>query len=143
VWVGNRFQHERAVVALSEDERRGIGCCPGVVEGRARVITDPRQAVIEPGDVLVAERTDPGWILLFPSASAVVVERGSVLSHSAIVARELGIPAVVSLPGLTSWLCDGDQIAVDGTSGVVRRLTRGAASATTVPTAAAAPGATE
>lgn len=124
VWVGNRFTPSRPPVALSDDERRGIGCCPGVVEGRARVITDPRGAVLTPGDILVAERTDPGWILLFPAASAVVVERGSVLSHSAIVARELGLPAVVSLPGLTSWLADGDRIAVDGTSGMVRRLAR-------------------
>ena len=128
VWVGNRFQQTRVVAALGDDERRGIGCCPGVVEGRARVITDPRGASLEPGDILVAERTDPGWILLFPSASAVVVERGSVLSHSAIVARELGLPAVVSLPGLTSWLRDGDWIAVDGTSGVVRRAVRAATS---------------
>lgn len=122
VWVGNRFTASRPPVTLSDDERRGIGCCPGVVEGRARVITDPRGAELTPGDILVAERTDPGWILLFPAASAVVVERGSVLSHSAIVARELGLPAVVSLPGLTSWLKDGDHIAVDGTNGIVRRL---------------------
>ncbi len=60
VWVGNRFQQTRAVAALGDDERRGIGCCPGVVEGRARVITDPRGASLEPGDILVAERTDPG-----------------------------------------------------------------------------------
>ena len=130
VWVGNRFQAAPAAAgsaatpALSEDERRGIGCCPGVVEGRARVIRDPRGASLAPGDILVAERTDPGWILLFPAASAVVVERGSVLSHSAIVARELGLPAVVSLPGLTSWLQTGDRIAVDGATGVVRRLSR-------------------
>ena len=128
VWVGNRFQQTRAVATLGDDERRGIGCCPGVVEGRARVITDPRSASLEPGDILVAERTDPGWILLFPSASAVVVERGSVLSHSAIVARELGLPAVVSLPGLTSWLRDGDWIVVDGSSGLVRRAVRARAS---------------
>lgn len=122
VWVGNAFRRTQAPTTMGESERRGIGCCPGIVEGRARVITDPRGASITPGDVLVAERTDPGWILLFPSASAVVVERGSVLSHSAIVARELGIPAVVSLPGLTTWLRDGDRIEVDGTTGVVKRL---------------------
>ena len=71
----------------------------------------------------MAERTDPGWILLFAGAAGVVVERGSVLSHSAIVARELGIPAVVSVAGLTSWLTTGDLIEVNGTSGVVTRIT--------------------
>ena len=70
----------------------------------------------------MAEHTDPGWILVFPSARAVLVERGSLLSHAAIVARELGIPAVVSLPGLTRWLKDGDLVELDGTTGIVRRL---------------------
>jgi phosphohistidine swiveling domain-containing protein len=133
VWVGNRFQASPssaaagtpgADAALGDDARRGIGCCPGVVEGVAHVIRDPRGATLAPGDILVAERTDPGWILLFPAASAVVVERGSVLSHSAIVARELGLPAVVSLPGLTAWLQTGDRIVVDGSTGIVRRLSR-------------------
>jgi phosphoenolpyruvate synthase/pyruvate phosphate dikinase len=70
----------------------------------------------------VAERTDPGWIMLFPAAAGILVERGSLLSHSAIVARELGIPAIVSLPGLTAWLTDGDLVEFDGATGVVRRL---------------------
>lgn len=129
VWVGNTFQGTAASDPPGDaggDERRGIGCCPGRVEGRARVITDPRHASLAPGDILVAERTDPGWILLFPAASAVVVERGSVLSHSAIVSRELGLPAVVSVSGLTSWLRDGDLIHVDGSTGIVRRLSTSA-----------------
>jgi pyruvate,water dikinase len=104
------------------EQRVGIGCCPGVVRGWARVVTDPKTAEVHAGEILVAERTDPGWILLFAGASGVVVERGSVLSHSAIVARELGIPAVVSVPGLASWLKTGDLIEVNGTSGVVTRI---------------------
>jgi pyruvate,water dikinase len=129
VWVGHDFQAVQGVApaAAEGESRRGIGCSPGVVEGRARVIRDPRHATLEPGDILVAERTDPGWILLFPAASAVVVERGSVLSHSAIVSRELGLSAVVSVPGLLSWLDDGDRIRVNGTTGVVERLARASA----------------
>jgi len=92
------------------------------VRGRARVVHDPRTVVLAPGDILVAERTDPGWVLLFPAASAVLVERGSLLSHAAIVARELGLPAVVGVPGLTTWLADGEPIELDGAAGVVRRL---------------------
>ena len=104
------------------DERCGIGCCPGRVRGVARVITDPRHARLEPGQVLVASRTDPGWVLLFPAASGILVEHGSLLSHSAIVAREMGIPAVVGVPGLTTWLRSGDQVTLDGSTGRVTRV---------------------
>jgi len=104
------------------EERCGIACCPGVVRGRVRVILDPRAAHLTQGSILVAEHTDPGWIMLFPSAKGLLVERGSLLSHSAIVARELGIPAVLSIRGLTSWLRDGDLVELDGSRGTVRRL---------------------
>ncbi len=111
--------------AVSEgdaDERSGLGCCPGTVRGIVRVVRDPRNAQLPAGSILVADHTDPGWIMLFPSAKGLLVERGSLLSHSAIVARELGIPAVVSIPGLTSWLEDGDEVELDGARGTVRRI---------------------
>jgi pyruvate,water dikinase len=104
------------------DERRGIGCCPGTVRGNVRVVRDPRSAQLPAGFILVADHTDPGWIMLFPSAKGLLVERGSLLSHSAIVARELGIPAVVSIPGLLDWLRDGDEVELDGARGTVRRI---------------------
>lgn len=105
-----------------DDERNGIGCSHGRVRGCVRLVHDPADAVgCEPA-ILVATHTDPGWVLLFPSAIAVIAERGSLLSHTAIVARELGIPAVVSLTGATQWLEDGDVVEVDGDSGLVRRL---------------------
>jgi pyruvate,water dikinase len=69
---------------------------------------------------MVARHTDPGWIALFANAGAIVVERGSLLSHSAIVARELGIPCVVGLKGATEWIRTGDQVEVDGGAGTVR-----------------------
>ncbi len=105
------------------ESRTGIGCCAGTVRGPVRVIADPRTAALQPGEILVAERTDPGWVMLFPAAAGLAVERGSLLSHSAIVARELGIPAVVSVAGLTRWVKDGDWVELNGASGVVRRLT--------------------
>lgn len=107
----------------STDQRRGIGCFPGVVRGPVQIVYDPRHAQVRAGEILVAERTDPGWIMLFPAASGVLVERGSLLSHSAIVARELGIPTVVAIGGLTAWLRDGDWVELDGASGVVTRIT--------------------
>ena len=105
--------------AEGEHTLRGIGCCPGVVRGRARVIRDPRGAELKQGEILVAERTDPGWIMLFPAAAGILVERGSLLSHSAIVAREMGIPAVVSIAGLTTRIESGRWIEMDGARGTV------------------------
>lgn len=102
--------------------RQGLGCCPGEVRGPVRVVRDPRGVALPAGTILVAERTDPGWIMLFPAAAGLLVERGSLLSHSAIVARELGLPAVVSVPGLTGWLKDGDWVAFDGRTGRIQRL---------------------
>lgn len=101
--------------------RTGLGCAPGLVRGTARVVRDARQGRVGPGEVLVARHTDPGWIALFANAGAIVVERGSLLSHSAIVARELGIPCVVQLKGATDWITDGEAVEVDGATGRVSR----------------------
>lgn len=109
---------------VEEDDasvRAGLGCCPGIVRARVRVVKDPRSPILS-GEILVAERTDPGWVVLFPAAAGILVERGSVLSHAAIVSREMGIPSVVGVPGLTAWLHDGDLVELDGCSGSVRRL---------------------
>ena len=88
---------------------------------RARVVRDPRNESLSHGEILVARHTDPGWIALFASAAAIVVERGSLLSHSAIVARELGIPCVVGLKGAMDWIKTGDEIEVDGAAGTVSK----------------------
>jgi len=106
------------------DQRSGIGCSPGLVRGRVRKIEDPRNAVIDGREILVAEHTDPGWVLLFPSAAGLLVERGSLLSHSAFVAREIDLPTVVAIDGLTAWLNDGDQVEFDGSTGRVCRLAK-------------------
>ncbi len=119
----DRRPSEKGQVA-DDEERSGLACSPGVVQGTARVIIEPRGACVGPGEILVARHTDPGWVLLFATAAGVIVERGSLLSHSAIVARELGLPAVVAVPEVTSWLHDGDQIELDGGRGIVRRLNR-------------------
>lgn len=118
----NLFESSTARERPTGDQYQGLGCCRGIVRGPVRVISDPRTGVLREGEILVAERTDPGWITLFPSAAGLLVERGSLLSHSAIVSRELGIPAVISIPGLTRWLRDGDWVELDGASGIVRRL---------------------
>jgi pyruvate,water dikinase len=113
---------ERITRISGGEERQGLGCCAGVVRGPVHVVHDPRSARLEPGEILVAERTDPGWVILFPAAAGILVERGSLLSHAAVVTRELGIPSVVSVPGLTVWLRDGDWVQFDGATGVVTRI---------------------
>ncbi|MDJ1182532.1 PEP/pyruvate-binding domain-containing protein [Roseofilum casamattae] len=126
VYHGNKYEpasSDNPVIENSDSETiQGLGCCPGIVKARVRVIHNPENAVLEPGSILVAERTDPGWIMLFPSAAGVLVERGSLLSHSAIVAREMGIPAIVAIPKVTKVLQDGDWVEMDGSTGVVRRV---------------------
>ena len=67
-------------------------------------------------------RTDPGWAPLFPTAGGILVERGSTLSHSAVVARELGIPAIVGIPNITKILQDGERVRMDGALGTIVRL---------------------
>ena len=101
---------------------RGIGCCPGVVRAPVRVVRDPREPGELAGRILVAEQTDPGWTLLFPAAAGVLVERGSILSHAALVARELGVPCVVGIAGLLDALRDGEVVEMDGATGIVRRV---------------------
>lgn len=125
VYVGNAFHgHDvrRRNGGMAPAELKGIGCCPGIVRGPVRVVRDPRGAHMRNGEILVAERTDPGWIMLFPAAAGILVERGSLLSHSAIVAREMGIPAIVSIPDVTTVLADGQWVEIDGAAGTVRQI---------------------
>lgn len=112
-----------AAVDVSGDSITGIGCCPGVVERAVRVVHSPDSGVTLDGDIMVCTRTDPGWVPLFPSCGGLLVERGSLLSHSAIVAREFGIPAIVGVPGLMQWARDGEQVRMNGGTGSIERVT--------------------
>ncbi len=105
-----------------ESVLQGTGCFPGRVEGRARLVRSPCDDLDLRGRILVARCTDPGWTPLFPGCAGIVVERGSTLSHAAIVARELGIPTVVGVPDLMRQLRDGERLRIDGAQGVVERL---------------------
>lgn len=101
---------------------RGTGCWPGIVEGLIRVVRSPDDDLDVRGTIMAALRTDPGWGPLFPSVRGLLIERGSTLSHSAVLARELGIPAVVGVPGLMATIRDGETVRLDGGSGLVERL---------------------
>ncbi|MDP8247303.1 MAG: phosphoenolpyruvate synthase [Candidatus Tritonobacter lacicola] len=98
---------------------RGTGCCPGEVTGPVKVLRTPRDDMRLSGEILVAERTDPGWVPLYPSVSGLLIERGSILSHSAIVAREMGIPTIVGIPGLMAAVTTGQTVRMNGAAGTV------------------------
>jgi pyruvate,water dikinase len=115
---------QTAVATVGEETRKGLACCKGLVTAKVRVIEDPRTEALLPGEILVARHTDPGWIAVFANAAGVIAERGSLLSHSAIVAREMGVPCVVSLKGVTQWLKTGDIVRLDGGAGTVERTGR-------------------
>lgn len=123
VHAHNRFLPLRPPAAAAVDGAlRGLGACPGLVEAEAVVVTDPSAAPPLHGRVLVTYRTDPGWVPLFPGLAALVVERGSLLSHSAVVAREFGIPTVVGVDGLLATVRTGDRLRVDAVAGTITRL---------------------
>ncbi len=105
------------------DVLRGTAASSGVVEGRARVLLSASEmSQLEPGEVLVVHTTDVGWTPLFCIAAGVVTELGGGLSHAAVVARELGVPSVVNVDGVTRALRTGDRVRVDGDRGIVERL---------------------
>ncbi|MFB6141337.1 MAG: PEP/pyruvate-binding domain-containing protein [Halosimplex sp.] len=100
----------------------GTGVSAGVVEGVARVVTDPSEADLESGEILVCPYVDPGWTPLFLNAAGLVTEVGGRLTHGSLVAREYGIPAVVAVDGATARVRSGQRIRVDGDRGVVELL---------------------
>ncbi|WP_276482705.1 rifamycin-inactivating phosphotransferase [Paraflavitalea pollutisoli] len=100
----------------------GLAVSAGVVEGRARVITDLSAADLQEGDILVTTFTDPSWTPLFVSIKGLVTEVGGLMTHGAVIAREYGLPAVVGVQLATRLIKDGQQIRVQGTTGFVELL---------------------
>ncbi len=109
--------------AAKGDRLKGLACSPGKVSGRARIVHDPADpGLLEPGDILITATTNPSWTPLFLVAGAVVTEFGLFNSHASIVSRELGIPCVASVPGVTTRIPNGALIAVDGDTGEIEIL---------------------
>lgn len=100
----------------------GLAVSAGVVEGRARVVTDLAHAELAAGDILVTTYTDPSWTPALVLAGALVTEVGGLMTHGAVVAREYGLPAVVGVEHATTLIRDGDRVRVDGSRGYVERL---------------------
>jgi len=107
----------------NHENLRGLGSSTGKARGTAWVVHDPTAATDVPDDpILVARETDPGWLFLMLSAKGMVVERGSMLSHTAITGRKFGIPTIVGVPSATTRIPHGALIEIDGASGVVQIL---------------------
>lgn len=101
----------------------GLPVSAGVVEGRARVLSDMADAELEAGDILVTTFTDPSWTPVFVSIKGLVTEVGGLMTHGAVIAREYGLPAVVGVENATRLIKDGQRIRVHGTDGYVEILT--------------------
>jgi pyruvate,water dikinase len=99
---------------------QGIGTSPGKVSGRARIVKDPTRIQLNSGEIIVAENTDPGWTPILSTVNGMVIEEGGLLNHCSIVARELGIPAVVGVRRATGIIPEGARITIDGGMGLVR-----------------------
>jgi rifampicin phosphotransferase len=119
---GTEPETQLKTTAAADGSISGTPASAGVVTGIARVILDPVGAHLEPGEILVAPSTDPGWTPLFLIAGGLVMEMGGANSHGAVVAREYGIPAVVGVPDATLHITTGQRISVDGSSGTVTVL---------------------
>jgi rifampicin phosphotransferase len=116
-WRRTDMPPEHTLAAGESLELRGTPSCAGIVEGEAQVVTEPRDVG---GKILVTYRTDPGWCAVLPSASALLIERGSPLTHVAIVARELNIPTVIQIKDLTKQIQTGMRVKVDGGTGLIQ-----------------------
>ncbi len=116
---GRAFYEGLSGAAESENTISGSPVSPGSVQGRVRVVLDPRRAGLLPGEILVCPGTDPSWTPLFLSAAGLVMEVGGMMTHGAVVAREYGIPAIVGVDQATSRLQTGQLIRLDGSSGQI------------------------
>ena len=120
--IDSRGRILRAERSQKPGELSGLAVSSGRVSGPVKVLHDPFEKDVEPGDILVAHTTDPGWTPLFINAAAVLLEVGGELQHGALVAREYGKPCVAGIVDLTSSLSDGQMVEVDGDAGIVRIL---------------------
>lgn len=98
----------------------GTGCYPGIVTGEAIVVMGPESNLDVQGKILCALRTDPGWVALFPTCKAVLIEKGSSLSHSVILLREFGIPTIINIPGLTKSVSNGQHLKINAFTGEIQ-----------------------
>jgi pyruvate,water dikinase len=109
-------------IELAEGEFLGTPVSPGLYEGKVRIVDDPMNSQLQPGEILVCTATDPAWTSLFPIVGALVLEMGGMLQHGAIVSREYGLPAVVGVINAKRIFHNGQMIQVNGSNGRIKIL---------------------
>jgi pyruvate,water dikinase len=123
---GNRFIQVEEKQLETKGKLTGSPCSSGKVRGRALVVDDintfNKSARVESDRILVAPMTDPGWVFLMTISKGLIVEKGSILSHTAIIGRELGIPTIVGVKNATKMIKDGDLIEINGDTGTIEIL---------------------
>jgi phosphohistidine swiveling domain-containing protein len=108
---------------MQQEAWQGRAVSPGTARGMARVVLASTElALIQRGEILIAPSTDPAWTPVFGKIAGLVLERGGVLSHGAVVAREYHVPAVAGIANIAEEIHDGEMIEVDGTAGLVTRV---------------------
>ena len=123
-FLGENFYYEDLTgnSQLDENTLQGTGCSKGIVKGKVKIVLNPMDTQVEDGDIVVTKSTDPSWVMVFPLLKGLIVEKGSLLSHSAIISREMNIPAIVGVQGATSILKTGDMVQFDGSTGIIKKL---------------------
>jgi pyruvate,water dikinase len=116
---GRAFYEGITSSADQTNKLTGSPVSPGMVEGAIRVVTDPINPGLQPGEIMVCQGTDPAWTPLFLTAGGLIMEIGGMITHGAIVAREYGIPAVVGINRATDILQTGQRVQLNGTTGEV------------------------
>ena len=120
--IDSRGRILRPAPTSEEGALSGLGISPGVARGPIKVLENPYDKDVEPGDVLVAYTTDPGWTPLFINASAIILQIGGMMQHGGVVAREYGKPCVAGIEHVLTRFQDGQMVEVDGSAGTVRLL---------------------
>ena len=123
-FLGENFYYEDLAgnSQLDENTLQGTGCSKGIVKGKVKIVLNPMDTQVEDGDIIITKSTDPSWVMVFPLLKGLIVEKGSLLSHSAIISREMNIPAIVGVQGATSILKTGDMVQFDGSTGIIKKL---------------------
>ena len=107
--------------SIDTKDPRGLGCSPGKASGKVKILKNLELNHNLSDKIIVTERTEPSWAVILPLCKGIIVERGSILSHTSIISRELGIPSIVGVKNATTLFKDGDRITIDGSTGMITK----------------------